>query len=90
MKEREQRKTAIALKYDAERENAPRVTAKGKGAAAENIIETAESSGVPVQEDASLAGILGELEVNQAIPEDLYGAVAEVFAFIYKIDKESR
>ncbi|MBM7692285.1 flagellar biosynthesis protein [Peribacillus deserti] len=84
------RKQAIALRYDSEKEGAPRVIAKGKGLAAERIMETAKENDIPIQEDPSLAGILAELELNQTIPEDLYQAVAEVFAFIYKIDQEKR
>ncbi|PLT30079.1 EscU/YscU/HrcU family type III secretion system export apparatus switch protein [Peribacillus deserti] len=90
MKKQFPRKEAIALGYDSERDGAPRVLAKGKGLVAERILETAKENNVPVQEDPSLSGLLTELELNQTIPEDLYQAVAEVFAFIYRIDKEHK
>ena len=81
-------KKAIALRYDSEKESVPKVIAKGKGQIAEGIIETANQHGVYIQEDSSLLELLSKLEINQQIPEELYGAVAEIFAFIYKLDKE--
>ncbi|TCT26788.1 flagellar biosynthesis protein [Melghiribacillus thermohalophilus] len=82
------RKEAIALRYDEKKDSAPRVVAKGKGKVAETILEKAEKHGVPVKEDSALTELLGELDFNQTIPEDLYQAVAEVFAFIYNMDRE--
>jgi flagellar biosynthesis protein len=51
-------------------------------------MEKAMKLDIPVQRDESLAALLGQLDINQTIPEELYGAVAEVFAFIYKVDKD--
>lgn len=84
----EQRKKAVALKYDTQRNSAPKVAATGKGLTAENIIQKAKENDVPIMEDASLVELLGKLDINQAIPEELYQAVAEVFAYIYKTDKD--
>lgn len=78
---------AIALRYDSDKESAPRVLAKGKGMIADNILEKAKELDIPIQKDASLAELLGKLEVNETIPEELYSAVAEVFAFIYRVDQ---
>jgi flagellar biosynthesis protein len=86
--EKHVRKEAIALGYDLESTDAPRVLAKGKGIIAENILENAKKHQIPVQEDASLVELLGKLNINEAIPEELYQAVAEVFAFIYKTDQK--
>ncbi|WP_153123660.1 EscU/YscU/HrcU family type III secretion system export apparatus switch protein [Peribacillus tepidiphilus] len=86
----EKRKEAIALRYNSDKEIAPKVIAKGKGKIADNILETAKNHNVPIQEDPSLVELLGKLNINQTIPEELYQAVAEVFAFIYKIDRHSR
>ncbi|MGR3763844.1 EscU/YscU/HrcU family type III secretion system export apparatus switch protein [Rossellomorea sp. NS-SX7] len=82
------RKEAIALGYEQSGESAPRVLAKGKGLIAENIISKANEHGVSIQEDKSLLALLGKLDVGESIPEELYGAVAEVFAFVYRLDKE--
>ena len=84
------RKEAIALSYNAESKNSPAVVAKGKGKIAENIIEQASLNEVPIYEDRNLIELLGNLELNASIPEDLYEAVAEVFAFIYRLDRDYR
>jgi flagellar biosynthesis protein len=84
------RKQAIALQYDAEKQQAPKITAKGKGLIAENILEKAKEHNIPVQEDHNLVELLGNLDINEAVPEELYQAVAEVFAFLYRIDKEAK
>ncbi|MEY8753154.1 EscU/YscU/HrcU family type III secretion system export apparatus switch protein [Peribacillus frigoritolerans] len=82
----DKRKEAIALKYDQKTSKAPVILAKGKGKTA--IMEKAMKLDIPVQRDGSLAALLGQLDINQTIPEELYGAVAEVFAFIYKVDMD--
>ena len=84
----DKRKEAISLKYDQKTSKAPVILAKGKGKTAETIMEKAIKLDIPVQRDESLAALLGQLDINQTIPEELYGAVAEVFAFIYKVDKD--
>lgn len=81
------RKEAVALSYDQASMKAPVIVAKGKGVTAEEIIRRAEENHIPVQEDPSLANLLGQLSLNEQIPEELYNAVAEVFAFIYKAEK---
>lgn len=82
------RKEAVALSYDPSSSNAPKVIAKGKGKIAENILEKAKEHDIPVQEDPSLLEILGQLNIDESIPEELYRAVSEVFAYIYHIDRE--
>jgi flagellar biosynthesis protein len=81
------RKEAVALRYEGETDSAPKVIAKGKGKVAENILEAASEHDIPIREDPSLAELLGKLDISQTIPEELYQAVAEVFAFVYKMDK---
>ena len=70
------------------RRDAPKVVAKGKGKIAENILEKAKEHNIPIQEDPSLVEILGQLNMNESIPEELYQAVSEVFAYIYHVDRE--
>jgi flagellar biosynthesis protein len=79
---------AVALSYEASKQMAPKVVAKGKGKVANNIIEKAKKHQVPIQEDPSLVELLSQLQINEAIPEQLYDAVAEVFAFIYSVDHQ--
>lgn len=86
--EKHTRKEAVALTYKPGVIDAPTIVAKGKGKIADNILAKAKEHNVPIQEDASLVGLLGQLDINQTIPDELYQAVAEVFAFIYKVDRE--
>lgn len=81
------RKKAAALKYDQAQNSPPRVTARGKGFIAENIIQKAKENDVPIVEDASLVELLSEININETIPEELYEVVAEVFAYIYRVDQ---
>lgn len=81
-------KQAIALRYDSEKETAPKVIAKGKGLVAEEIIKAANKQEIHIQEDPALIELLSKLEIHQQIPEELYETVAEIFAFLYKLDKE--
>lgn len=81
------RKEAIALSYNPETGNSPTVVAKGKGKIADNILEQATVHNVPIYEDPNLIELLGKLDLNDSIPEQLYQAVAEVFAFIYRLDR---
>ncbi|WP_174733910.1 EscU/YscU/HrcU family type III secretion system export apparatus switch protein [Mesobacillus harenae] len=83
------RKEAVALSYDPGKADAPKIVARGKGITAESIIEKAKENQIPIQEDATLVEILSQLNINDKIPEELYEAVAEVFAFIYRADQEA-
>ncbi len=78
---------AVALKYEAERDMAPRVIAKGRGHVAEHILETAQKNSVPVYQDKTLVNMLMALEIDREIPPELYKAIAEVMAYVYKMDK---
>ena len=80
---------AVALKYDQKRDNAPRVIAKGRGEIAEKIIEVAKAHNVPLYEDKNLIQILEALDLETEIPPELYRAVAEVLAFIYRLNSSS-
>jgi flagellar biosynthesis protein len=79
-------KKAVALRYDRARDDAPRVTAAGRGSVAETIIAAAREHGVPLHEDANLVDALAALDLDTTIPPELYRAVAEVLAFIYRLN----
>ncbi len=81
------RQLAVALGYDLESDAAPKVLAKGFGFRAEDILRQAEAHGVPVRQDADLAGTLSALNVGALIPPELYAAVAEVLAFLYRMNQ---
>ncbi len=83
-------KKAVALRYDQEKENAPRVIASGKGASAENIIKVAELHNLPIRKDEDLVELLSKVEIDKEIPEKLYVAVAEVFRFIYALTNKTK
>lgn len=80
-----QRQLAVALFYEKGESNAPRVVAKGQGTIGDKIVETARAHGVPIRENAALAGALSAVEIGDEIPEDLYKAVAEVLIFILRM-----
>ncbi len=82
-------KKAAALRYDKEKENAPRVIAKGEGRTAENIIKIAELHNLPIRKDEDRIELLSKVELDKEVPEALYKAVAEIFSFIYKVTKKS-
>ena len=83
------RKRAVALRYDAAKEQAPRIVATGSGLIAQRIIEIAREQGVVIHEDADLTQALAALDLGMEIPEQLYRAVAEVLAFVYRINRTS-
>jgi flagellar biosynthesis protein len=78
-------KKAVALKYKQGEDSAPKVIAKGSGWVAEKIIEIAREHNIPLHEDKNLIEILSTLDLNAEIPGELYKAVAEILAFIYKM-----
>jgi flagellar biosynthetic protein FlhB len=79
---------AIAIRYDREKGNAPIVVAKGAGFVAERIRELAKKHGVPVLENKPLARTLYKtVKVGMEIPANLYKAVAEVLAYVYRLRK---
>lgn len=80
------RKKAAALKYEGGIE-APTVTAAGMGKIAENIIEKATESDVPIVYNKELSDLLCNVDIGDSIPTELYEVVAEVIAYITDIDK---
>ncbi len=72
---------AIALNYDGS--NAPRLTAKGRGTVAEQILSIAKEHNIPLHQDTELSTLLAQIPLGDEIPEALYRAVAEVIAFAY-------
>ncbi len=83
---KEKPKKAVALKYEKEKDRAPRVTAKGRGDIAKRILEIAKEHNIPVREDADLVEVLSKLDLEEEIPPDLYRVIAEVLSFIYRIN----
>lgn len=77
---------AVALTWNPKVADAPRVVAKGQGSIAEQIIALAFAHGVRVREDADLAQILSVVELDQDIPVEAFVAVAEILAYVYRMN----
>lgn len=75
---------AVALSYEPEVTDAPRVVAKGKGKLAERILEVAFAAGIKVREDADLVEILHAVDLDSEIPVEAFQAVAEILAYVYR------
>ncbi|PLY05124.1 MAG: type III secretion system protein [Arcobacter sp.] len=78
-------KKAVALNYDIDVDNAPKVVAKGKGALASNIIKIAQDNDVPIKKDEDLVELLSAIDIDKEIPDSMYKAVSEIFSFIYDL-----
>ena len=80
------RQLAVALAYHGH-EPAPRVVAQGRGLIAQAIIKRAKEHGVFVHESEDLVGLLMQVELDQHIPPQLYLAVAELLAWLYRLEQ---
>jgi flagellar biosynthetic protein FlhB len=80
---------AVALKYDRKKSSAPMVVAKGARKVAERIKEIARENDIPIVENPPLARTLYKMvEIGQEIPVELYKAVAEVLAYVYRLKRK--
>lgn len=88
----EPRLRAVALRYEraagAEEAAAPQVVAKGRGLVAERILALARDHDVPVREDRDLLEMLSACELGEEIPAEVYTAVAELLAWLYRCNQE--
>lgn len=83
------RPAAAALKYDPVGRDAPQVVAAGRGLIAEEIVRVAREHGVPLHEDAELVEALSRLDLTETIPHELYAVVAEVLAYVFRVDAQA-
>jgi flagellar biosynthesis protein len=81
----EKQRQAVALAYGAG-DGAPKVVAKGRGLLAQTIIDRAKESGVYVHESPELVSLLMQVDLDQHIPPELYLAVAELLAWLYRLE----
>jgi len=81
---------AVAIEYARGRDDAPRVTASGRGAVAEQILQIAFDRGIKVREDAELVEILSLVEVDSPIPLEAFAAVAEILAHVYQANASAK
>lgn len=83
------RPAAAALHYDPLGTQAPQIIAAGQGLIAEEIVRIAKEHGVPLHEDAALVEALSRLEITESIPRELYAVVAEVLAYVFRLDVQA-
>jgi flagellar biosynthesis protein len=81
---------AAALRYKPEKDAAPKLVAKGRGKTAEKIIQIAKEHKVPIKDDPQLVEVLSTLDLYQEVPPELYRAVAEILAFVYRMTKKAQ
>lgn len=80
----QRRQVAVALADDPDNPGMPTVTASGRGAVAEQILQLAFAHGVKVRTDPDLAEVLAAVEVDTVIPVEAFVAVAEILAYVYR------
>lgn len=84
------RPAAAALRYDPLKPEPPEVVAVGRGVTADEILRVAREHNIPLYEDAGLVEALARLDVSEHIPRELYAVVAEILAYVYRVDNEVR
>ena len=80
--------TAVAIQDRTAAREVPKVTAAGRGALAEQIVQLAFENGIKVREDAALAEMLANVELDSPIPSEAFIAVAEILYYMYKASGE--
>ncbi len=80
---KQKKKKAVALTYDKQKDDAPKIIAKGEGFIAQKIIDLAKEHDIPIKDDPDLIEVLSSLDINEEIPSEIYVAVAELLAFVY-------
>lgn len=83
-------KKSVALKYNKNKDSAPKVIASGKGSIAEKILKKAREENIPIKNDSDIVEVLAKLDIGEEIPEDLYRVIAEILSFVYSLDKKNR
>lgn len=83
------RAAAAALQYDPVSSQPPEIIASGHGLVAEEIVAIAKRHGIPLREDPGLVEALARLEIGSILPRELYVVVAEVLAWVYRVDADN-
>jgi flagellar biosynthesis protein len=81
------RRSAAAVGYDPDADAAPRVVARGKGELADRIIAIARRHDIPIKEDRDLVAVLAQLDLDREIPPELYRTLAELLAWVYRVNR---
>ena len=78
---------AVALRYDQQKNQAPCVLAKGSGYIADKIVQAAQQHEIPLVQDPVAGELLSRVDLGMEIPPEFYQAVAEILAFVYRLNK---
>lgn len=89
-KGRADRLRVAALKYEPDKNTAPRVVAAGSGAIAQRILQVAMENGVTIYQDDTAATLLAKLETGQEIPPELYQIVVNIYIAIMELATEKK
>jgi flagellar biosynthesis protein len=84
-RDRHEFRQAVALRYQPKTDRAPKLVAEGRGYLADKILELAQRHSIPVRQDRNLLQVLSRLDLNEEIPQEVYKAVAEILAFVYRL-----
>ncbi len=84
------KRKAIAIQYNVEEDQVPRIVAAGQGDLADKILELAEAHQIVLFEDPSLSDLMSKLDINKSIPLALFPLVAEVLAIVYQLDSMAK
>jgi len=87
--EKEKPLRVSALKYDPKKNNAPVIVAAGTGFVAQNILNIAEKSGIPVYHDDSAATLLSKLEMGQEVPPELFQIVVNIYISLLNLAEDT-
>jgi len=82
-------KKAVALRYEPNEMEAPQVISKGVGILAEKIIEIAEEHNIPIVKSEVVEPLMS-IKIRSEIPPELYNAIAEIIAYVYRLVKENK
>ena len=80
------RRKAVAIKDNSQTLSMPRVVAAGQGTFAEQILQIAWANNIKVREDADLVEVLSAIDVDSEIPIEVFAAVAEILAYVYRVN----
>lgn len=78
-------KRAVALRYDASATAAPRIVAKGNAEIAQQIVQRAQASGIPIHQDPDLVALLAASDLGEEIPREVYACVAQLLAWLWSL-----
>lgn len=90
MGKRDKQLKAVALKYQAKADNAPKVIAKGSRKVADRIIALAKEHHIYIHNDPDLIEVLSQLDLHEEIPPHLYAVIAELLAFVYSLNAKRK